>query len=142
MLLLRRVGRLAEAPQTLPPLLTEIHVLVAPQRVRKFAIGQQQRDKAAVVVGGIAMNGSAPFEGHPARGERILGDAQQQHPGLLQPFVHFQRDDISRPDDPLVKPHAQPRAFQPFRQPPHARLVFRVMAEEDVESEVRAHIIS
>ena len=119
--------------------LPKIHILVAPQRVRQVAVGQQQRDEATVYIGGVAMDGGAPLQRHPARGERIRRDAQQQHPGLFQPLIHLQRDDVSRADVPFIEPHPQSRLLQPFRKHSHARLVLRVVAEENVVLEFAGH---
>ena len=46
--------------------------------------------------------------------------------------------DLSRLDAPFIEPHSQPRLLEPLRQPAHARLVLRVVAQEDVVGEGRA----
>jgi len=59
------------------------------------------------------MHGGAPLQGYPARGERIRGEAPQQHPGLFQPLIHLQRDDVPRPDVPFIEP--QPGSGLPLQ---------------------------
>lgn len=116
-------------------------MLAAPERIRESTIAEQERDEPAARIGRVAVDGGAPLQRHPARGQRRRRDAQQQHPRLFQPLIHFQRDDVPRLDDPLIQPqpesgfHLHPRRLQPLRQPPHPRLVLRVVTQENVELE-------
>jgi hypothetical protein len=49
-----------------------------------------------------------------------------------------QKNIVSRPDDPLVEPHPQPRLPQLLRELSHPPLVPRVMAQKDIVSEARS----
>ena len=97
------------------------------------------RDKAGAGVGRIAKQHGAALQPHPVRSQRRRRQAEYQRARRLQPALDSQVNIVPRLDDPLIEPHPPPRRPQPFRQPPHSRLVCRVVAQEYVVLEVLGH---
>jgi hypothetical protein len=74
----------------------------------------------------------------PTQFERVRGQREHERACGFEAGLNLLKNNVARPNLPLVVPDARPVAPQTLSQLPDAWFVLRVMTDEDVECELLA----
>lgn len=101
---------------------------------------QPHGDEASLRVAWVTKLEGVELVPRPRRSVEVLGENQQQNPGIHQPSINLGWNRVTQFDLPFVQPNVQPVRLEPLGQFAYHRLVVRAVTQEDIKRELPAFV--